>query len=77
MDVGDAVELLLDEGWRPEDVALLTIGSRHPEQERQAAGNRVYWDSFWDAEQVFCGHVLGSSDLTGGRLCSLSTTSQV
>jgi hypothetical protein len=55
MDAGDdEVELLLEEGWRPEDVALLTTGSRHPEQtERQSAGNTAYWDSFWDAEQVF------------------------
>ncbi|WP_395307527.1 ATP-binding domain-containing protein [Mycobacterium sp. AMU20-3851] len=65
MDLGDdEVELLLDEGWRPEDVALLTTGTRHPEQrERQAAGNAAYWDSFWDAEQVFYGHVLGFKGL--------------
>ncbi|RDH76911.1 nuclease [Mycolicibacterium moriokaense] len=65
MDVGDdEVDKLLDEGWRPEDVALLTTGSRHPEQkERQAAGSAAYWDSFWDAEQVFYGHVLGFKGL--------------
>ena len=65
MDAGDdEVEMLLDEGWRPEDVALLTTGTRHPEQkERQAAGNAAYWDSFWDAEQVFYGHVLGFKGL--------------
>ena len=65
LSVGDdEVELLLEEGWRPEDVALLTTGSRHPEQkERQAAGNAAYWDSFWDAEQVFYGHVLGFKGL--------------
>ena len=33
MDVGDdQIEALLDDGWRPEDLALLTTGSRHPEQ---------------------------------------------
>ena len=65
MDAGDdEVELLLGDGWRPEDVALLTTGTRHPEQkERQAAGNAAYWDSFWDAEQVFYGHVLGFKGL--------------
>ena len=65
MSVGDdEVELLLEQGWRPEDVALLTTGSRHPEQkERQAAGNAAYWDSFWDADQVFYGHVLGFKGL--------------
>ena len=60
----DEVERLLDDGWRPEDVALLTTGSRHPEQrERQAAGSSAYWDSFWDAAQVFYGHVLGFKGL--------------
>ena len=65
MDAGDdEVDLLLEEGWRPEDVALLTTGTRHPEQkERQAAGSAAYWDSFWDAEQVFYGHVLGFKGL--------------
>lgn len=65
LDVGDdQVERLIEEGWRPEDVALLTTGSRHPEQQsRQAAGNIAYWDSFWDAEQVFYGHVLGFKGL--------------
>ncbi|WP_299560495.1 ATP-binding domain-containing protein [uncultured Mycolicibacterium sp.] len=60
----DQVERLLDEGWRPEDVALLTTGSRHPEQvARQQAGHRAYWDTFWDTEQVFYGHVLGFKGL--------------
>jgi len=60
----DAVEDLLGDGWRAEDVALLTTGSRHPEQaERQALGPCAYWDTFWDAEQVFYGHVLGFKGL--------------
>ncbi|MGE2736049.1 NERD domain-containing protein [Mycolicibacterium vaccae] len=65
MEAGDEeVEALLEQGWRPEDVALLTTGSRHPEQrERQVAGHAAYWDSFWDAEQVFYGHVLGFKGL--------------
>jgi hypothetical protein len=65
LDAGDEqVDALLDEGWRPEDVALLTTGSRHPEQaERQAAGHAAYWDTFWDADQVFYGHVLGFKGL--------------
>ena len=65
VDVGDdQIDRLLDEGWRPEDVALLTTGSRHPEQvARQEEGNEAYWDSFWDAEQVFYGHVLGFKGL--------------
>jgi ATP-dependent exoDNAse (exonuclease V) beta subunit len=42
----------------------MTTGSRHPEQiARQGQGNTAYWDSFWDAEQVFYGHVLGFKGL--------------
>ncbi|GAC69214.1 NERD domain-containing protein [Gordonia soli] len=60
----DQIDPLLDEGWRPEDVALLTTGSRHPEQvARQAEGHRAYWGTFWDKKQVFYGHVLGFKGL--------------
>ncbi len=60
----DQVDLLLDAGWRPQDVALLTTGSRHAEQvARQSRGNGPYWDSFWDDDQVFYGHVLGFKGL--------------
>jgi hypothetical protein len=59
----EAVEGLLDH-WRPEDVALLTTGSRHPEQKaRQEQGQESYWESFWDKDQVFYGHVLGFKGL--------------
>jgi len=65
MDAGDdQVDALLEDGWRPEDVALLTTGSRHPEQvARQAEGTEAYWDSYWDLDQVFYGHVLGFKGL--------------
>lgn len=60
----DQIEALLEEGWRPEDLALLTTGSRHPEQaERQKEGHQAYWDTFWDTDQVFYGHVLGFKGL--------------
>lgn len=63
-EADDAVDVLLEEGWRPQDVALLTTGSRHPEQvQRQAGGQDRYWASFWDDEQVFYGHVLGFKGL--------------
>ncbi|MCA1004088.1 NERD domain-containing protein [Rhodococcus hoagii] len=60
----DQIDALMDEGWRPEDVALLTTGSRHPEQvSRQQQGSEEYWKSFWDSDQVFYGHVLGFKGL--------------
>jgi len=61
----DHVDLLLAEGWQPQHVALLTMGSRHPAQvERQEADGHVgYWRSFWDDEDVFYGHVLGCKGL--------------
>jgi hypothetical protein len=65
LDVADdQVDVLLEAGWRCEDLALLTTGSRHPEQKaRQEAGPDSYWDTFWDADQVFYGHVLGFKGL--------------
>lgn len=57
----DQIERLLDEGWEPKDIALLTMGARHPVQkERQETlGFAAYWDEFWSNEDVFYGHVLG------------------
>ena len=60
----DEVDALLEAGWRPRDVALLATGSRHPEQvSRQESGQDVYWQSYWDDDQVFYGHVLGFKGL--------------
>mgnify|MGYP000754750862 CR=1 FL=1 len=61
----DQVEVLLDEGWDPAKVALLTTGHRHPVQTEQfdRHGPIGYWRSFWDGEDVFYGHVLGSKGL--------------
>ena len=57
----DQVERLMDEGWRPGDIALLTTGARHPVQKEQqeALGFAAYWEDFWSEEDVFYGHVLG------------------
>jgi len=57
----DQIDRLIDEGWEPKDIALLTMGARHPVQrERQEAlGFAAYWDEFWSNEDVFYGHVLG------------------
>ena len=61
----DQVEALLDEGWPPGHVALLTTGRRHPEQRarQELLGQDGYWDTFWDEELVFYGHVLGFKGL--------------
>ncbi len=60
----DQVVELLNEGWRPEDIALLSTGGRHPKQaERLATGQDFYWESLWDTGQVFYGHVLGFKGL--------------
>ena len=61
----DQVDVLLEAGWRPDHVALLTMGSRHPAQvERQEADGHVgYWRSFWEDDDVFYGHVLGCKGL--------------
>jgi hypothetical protein len=60
----DCADALLEEGWPPEAVALLTTYSRHPVQvERQAAGQDAYWATYWDDEDLFYGHVLGFKGL--------------
>jgi hypothetical protein len=60
----DAVDLLLDLGWHPGNVALLTTGSRHPVQiERTDHHGQIgYWRTYWD-DEVFYGHVLGCKGL--------------
>lgn len=61
----DQVERLLDEGWPQEHIALITTGSRHPEQNarQDGLGQEGYWQTFWDTEDVFYGHVLGCKGL--------------
>lgn len=61
----DVVEQLLDEGWRPGDIALLTTRSRHPEQRERIEhhGYEGYWDEFFAGEDVFYGHVLNFKGL--------------
>jgi hypothetical protein len=62
-DVADAV---LEEGWppAPEVVALLTTHRRHPVQkERQEEGQDAYWETYWQDDDPFYGHVLGFKGL--------------
>lgn len=66
LDVADdQIDPLLEEGWRPEDVMLLTTGARHPEQAslQDSLGQEGYWGTFWDSDLVFYGHVLGCKGL--------------
>ncbi len=60
----DQVEALLED-WDPAKVALLTTGHRHPEQKAnfEREGPVGYWRSFWEGDDVFYGHVLGSKGL--------------
>jgi len=52
-------------GWFPGNVALLTTGKRHDVQvqETELLGQEAYWETFWDEEEVFYGHVLGCKGL--------------
>ncbi|WP_309132605.1 NERD domain-containing protein [Brevibacterium sp.] len=64
-EADEQVESLMDAGWNPGDIALLTTGSRHPVQREivAAEGQSAYWDQFFAAEDVFYGHVLGFKGL--------------
>ena len=60
----DVADALLEEGWPPESVALLTTHRRHPVQvERQAEGQDAYWATYWEDDDLFYGHVLGFKGL--------------
>ena len=62
----DQMDLLFDEGWAPGHIALLTTGRRHPEQvsrQDEDPQQKTYWDSFWDEDLPFYGHVLGFKGL--------------
>ena len=62
----EAVDILLDAGWFPGNIALMTTGHRHEVQVREIErlGKRGYWRTFWDDdEEVFYGHVLGCKGL--------------
>jgi hypothetical protein len=60
----DEAVALLEAGWAPEHIALLTTGHRHPEQvARQERGADAYWSSFWEGDDIFYGHALGFKGL--------------
>ena len=60
----DQIDALLDAGWSPGDIALVTTNHRHEVQkERQAEGRDAYWDSYWDDSDIFYAHVTGFKGL--------------
>jgi hypothetical protein len=62
----DEIERMLDEGWRPENVMLLTTGHRHPVQMERTGEDddqEKYWRTYWEDDDVFYGHVLGCKGL--------------
>ena len=61
----DEVDRLLDEGWEPRNICLLTTGHRHPVQMERTDfhDQHGYWRTFWEDEDVFYGHVLGCKGL--------------
>ena len=61
----DVVDGLLDNGWKPEYIALLTTGHRHPVQLERTSFHTQdeYWETWWHDSDVFYGHVLGCKGL--------------
>nr|WP_207950305.1 NERD domain-containing protein [Nocardioides ochotonae] len=61
----DEVDRLLEEGWEPRNICLLTTGHRHPVQTERTDfhDQHGYWRTFWEDEDVFYGHVLGCKGL--------------
>lgn len=61
----EQVDMLLEEGWEPGNVALLTTGHRHPVQIEQTAfrDQEGYWKGFYEDGEIFYGHVLGFKGL--------------
>jgi hypothetical protein len=56
---------LLDAGWAPRDVAILSTHHRHHEQVSRVEhfGRDGYWDSFWDDGDMFWSTVAGFKGL--------------
>jgi len=62
----DEVDALLNAGWKPENVMLLTTGHRHPVQMERTGpldDQRAYWQTYWENDHVFYGHLLGCKGL--------------
>lgn len=62
---GDCVDALIDEGWAPNQIALLTTKHRHPIHQEHFDNGTIadYWRQFHDDDAEFYGHVLGFKGL--------------
>ncbi len=60
----DQIDPLLDAGWQPQDIALLTTKRQHPVQaDRLQHGREAYWDTLFDESDVFYSTVAGFKGL--------------
>ena len=59
----EAVDVLLERGWLPEHIALLTTKHRHPVQKEMADDKAGYWEELWDTDMVFYSTVAGFKGL--------------
>lgn len=68
VDIADeTVDRLLDDGFAPADILVLTTGEEHPwAQHERSFGEESYWRQLADAEDVFCAHA-SVADRVGGR----------
>ena len=59
------IERLLLDGWKPSDICLITTGTKHDKHRALAEGSKKvdYWNSFFDDDQVFYGHINGFKGL--------------
>ncbi len=60
----DAAVALLDEGWQPKDVALLTTHHRHPMHKELTQDDKDdYWSLLWENDDIFYCTVVGFKGL--------------
>ena len=58
------VNELISQGWNSGDICVLTTNSKHQRHEKlQSQDKQAYWDSFFEGNDVFYGHVLGFKGL--------------
>jgi len=64
MTADEQIDALLDDGWQPQDIVLLTTKSQHPVQaERLSHGREAYWSTLFDNTDIFYSTVAGFKGL--------------